>query len=184
MQPDYPKYSAHEVSDGATNGILTQAMALWQATARDVEKQAISVLRELGGCTAHSVTVHTGEDDELFMLSPGVDQQRRQPPPILSRLNERHLDVLQALAELNATSFRDRRTASEIAKMCFGESNSSLVKNPLAELLAMGLVDSERGRAGGSWLSSANYRMIFSGSSPPQEISGNSCTVPISGTTA
>ena len=152
MQPHANRHIEQDIDCETPPHIPVDAIAKWQGTARSVEKQAIAVLRELGGCSAYSVTVHTGSDDEVFSLAPGVEQTKQKSVTVLTRLTERQREVLQAMAELNATSWRDRKTAAEIAERSLGDDDAARVKNPLAELRAMGLVESERGRAGGSWL--------------------------------
>jgi len=126
-------------------------IAGWEARAHETEQQAIAVLRTLGGCTS-SITTHPGPDGELFTLSCGVKHQKRDSVESLLRLTDRQREVLQAMEELRARSRQSRRTAAEIALRCLGEADPARVKNPLAELTAMGFVDSERERNGGSWL--------------------------------
>ena len=137
--------------DADANSFPVHVIAEWRADARKMEQQAIGVLRELGGCTS-SRTTHAGPNDEVFTLTCGVEHEKQESVETLTRLTERQREVLQALDELGARSHRDRRKAREIAKQSCGKADPATVKNPLAELGAMGFVGSEQGRNGGSWL--------------------------------
>jgi len=69
-----------------------------------------------------------------------------------SRLPESQLEVMKALKVLKAISRDRRRTAAEIAEKARGASDAYLVKEPLASLTRLQLVESLQGRNGGSWL--------------------------------
>ena len=97
------------------------------------------------GTPAESVTptVKTEQGEGIG----GCDSTSHEP-----LLTDKHIDTLEALRLLGATSRDKRRTASEIAKKFAGDADPGLVKEALAELTRLGYVQSLRGRSGGSWI--------------------------------
>lgn len=75
-------------------------------------------------------------------------------------LTESHVETLQALMQLKATTRQTRRTAAEVAKAKDGVADAKRVKALLAYLTKWGFVDSEQGRRGGSWLTEKGERRL------------------------
>jgi DNA-binding IscR family transcriptional regulator len=68
-------------------------------------------------------------------------------------LSGRQYEILQALLELDATSPDKRRSTEEVAKHAEGiKADPEGYKQPMAELAALGLVATKKGRGGGCWL--------------------------------
>lgn len=78
----------------------------------------------------------------------------------LPNFSQRHVDTLQAMKELGATSEKDRKTAEIIAKKRDGEADAHKVKAPLSELAQWGYVQSLTGRDGGSWLTQEGLKRL------------------------
>jgi hypothetical protein len=94
-----------------------------------------------GGAGAPRAQSATGQDEDLSPLQ---------------------CDILEALRSLKATDPEKRRTGPEIASKVGGGATAQSVKAPLADLKRRGLVDSNTGRKGGSWLTSKGLAYINS----------------------
>lgn len=75
-------------------------------------------------------------------------------------LSDRKYEILQAMAELGATSADERQTTDKIAVKAEGKAaNTSNYKVPLAELKKDSYVESKKSRGGGYWLSVKGKRV-------------------------
>jgi hypothetical protein len=85
------------------------------------------------------------------------DAETAEGDPPLSQFQ---YDILQSLRTAKATDAEKRVTASQIAEKVGGTATEQSCKAPLADLKHRGLVDSQTGRGGGSWLTPRGRDLI------------------------
>jgi hypothetical protein len=79
---------------------------------------------------------------------------------LADELTDRQASILKALMEVGAASSSSRCSAAKLSQRKLGDCDSKLLVHPLQELVAMGLIKSAGGRAGGYWITAVGQKVV------------------------